>query len=312
MWLDALAALLLALFVVAGAWRGALASGLALASLVGAYAAALTLGPVLAPGLSPRLGPALGLAAASTGVFLASFAALGFAGALLRRNAPEPEGARDRFLGGVFGGLRGLGIVLLLSYLALWLDAARATGMAPYLPDLEGSRAAALTSEVVESAVEAGLGAEDPAARLTARLAARPAQAVGELSAVVESDRFAALREDEMFWTYVESGNVDAALARSSYLRLQRDPAERARLAALGLVPAEAETDPQAFREAVAEVMRQVAPRLRAVRNDPALEQLLADPEVTAMLQRGDTLALLRHPGFRALVDRVISQPGPG
>jgi len=35
----------------------------------------------------------------------------------------------------------------------------------------------------------------------------------------------------------------------------------------------------------------------------------MEDPEVVAMLQSGDTVGLLRHPEFRALVDRAISRP---
>ena len=311
MWLDALAGILLAVFAAAGAWRGALASGLALAALVLAYAAAIVLGPLLGPGLGERLGagPLLGLAVASTGAFFVAFAGVGLVGRWVRNAAAPPEGARDRFLGAVFGAVRGGCVVLLVVYLALWLEAARASGVMPSLPELGSSSAAAVTSELVESAVEAGLGSEEAGARVVAQLVARPAEAVTGLSALVESAPFAALQQDSMFWTYVESGNTDSALTRRSYLALQRDPELRGRLVSLGLVPEEARDDTRAFRAEMESVLEEIGPRLRAVRRDPALDELLEDPEVVAMLQSQDTVGLMGHPGFRALVDRAISQP---
>ena len=311
MWLDILAGGLLLVFTAVGAWRGALASGLALANLVLSYAAAVFGGPQLAPVLGEALGvgDVIGLAAASTLCFAATFLVTAGIGAVLRSRALPPEGARDRFLGGLFGALRGGGLVLLIAYLAIWLEAARVHGAADFMPELGSSTAADVTSNVVESAVEASLGPDDSAGRMVARIAARPAAAIGGLTEIAESEPFAALRGDRLFWTYVESGNADAALARASYLRLQRNPELRAELAGLGLVPEAAAEDTEVFREAVKDVLLQVGPRLRAVRTDPGLQELLDDPEVVAMLQNGDTLGLMRHPGFRALVDRAISRP---
>lgn len=314
MWLDLIALAVLAVFVALGAARGALITGLGLATLAGAYAASVFLAPALAPALGERLNVSdfWGLALAGTGVFIATYAILGGAAAALRRlsrRRDEPLTRRDRFFGGVFGAIRGLAIVLLVSYLALWMDALRATGGTSPLPAVGSSRAAALTGEVVESGLEAVLDADDPAARVVVRLAARPQVAVGELQAVLDAPQIAQLRSDGMFWTYVENGNVDAALARRSYLALQRDEAMRRRFADLGLVPEEAAENDAAFRAAVAEVLRDVGPQLRGLKNDPALRELAEDPQVVAMVQSGDTLGLLGHPGFRKLVERVTSRP---
>jgi hypothetical protein len=56
-------------------------------------------------------------------------------------------------------------------------------------------------------------------------------------------------------------------------------------------------------------VLREVGPRLRGLRDDPALRELLQDPEVAAAVQSGDHLALLSNPGFRAVVARVMEGP---
>ena len=57
------------------------------------------------------------------------------------------------------------------------------------------------------------------------------------------------------------------------------------------------------------QVLEEIGPRLRGLRSDPAVQELLADPAVVAMLENGDTLGLLAHPKFRELVSRISSPP---
>ena len=312
MWLNLLALGILGVFVALGAWRGALASGLGIATLLLAYAAAILLAPALAPALGERLGLGSLLAVPLAGsiAFFGAYAILGLVSTGVRRLGRRENAGRsplDRFLGGSFGAVRGLLIAGLLVYLAMWLDALRSTGTAVVIPEVGDSAAAALTGQIVESAIASALDPDDPAARVTARLAARPAVAAGELQGVIDDASVARLRGDEAFWTYVEYGNVDAAMNRASFQQLQHDAQLRHRLANLALVPEEAASDPEAFRQAVGEVLREVGPRIRGLRNDPALQDLMRDPQVVAMIQSGDTLGLLGHPGFRDLVERVTS-----
>jgi uncharacterized membrane protein required for colicin V production len=313
MWLDAIALIILTVFAVMGALRGALATAMGLLSLAVAYGAGLTLGPALGPSLAGQMGlpTALGVVLAGTGAFLAAYFAMGIVSAVVRRLSRRRDGrrsARDRFLGGAVGAVRGALIVLLLSWLALWVDALRATGTVESLPGVGDSRAAALTGEIVESGLEAALGDAGPAGRVAARMAARPGVALSELQGVLDNPNIERLRSDEMFWTHVESGSVDAALNRLSFQRVQRDDALRRRLADLGLIDADAALDTRAFRNAMADVFGEVGSRIRGLKNDPEVKQLMNDPEVVAMLQSGDTLGLLGHAGFRHLVDRVTSQ----
>jgi uncharacterized membrane protein required for colicin V production len=318
MWLDVVALILLGVFAGTGWLRGAIAGFTGLAALALGYAAAIAFAPSLGPALplgadTPAL---LAIALAGCLVFLGVYLAVAVAGALARRAQRERNGdahsVRDRFLGAVFGGLRGAFVVLLLSWLALWLDALRATGADPVVPEVAGSTAARATSAAVEASVGAALAGSGPAGPFVARLAARPALAVGELQAVLENPRFETLREDELFWAHVEAGSTDAALGRASFRDLARDEALRSELAALGLVGPEAAESEQAFTLAAEEVLREVGPRLRGLREDPELQALVQDPEVVAMLQSGDHLALLSHPGFRQLVSRVASaSPAP-
>ena len=314
MWLDVVALILLGVFIGMGCLRGALASFTGLAALVAGYAASVAAAPALGPKLplSPETPAIFAVALAGFGVFMLTYLSIAIAGKLALRAQRERTGGthsvRDRFLGGVFGAVRGAFVVLLVSWLGLWLDALPATGSDPIVPQVAGSTAARATSAVVEASLGAALaggGAEGP---FVARLAARPALAVGELQHVLENPRFEALREDGLFWSYVEAGSLDAAMGRVSFRDLAEDAELRRELAALGLVSPEAAEDPAVFAAAAAGVLREVGPRLRALREDPELQALGQDPGVAAMLRSGDYLGLLAHPGFRQLVSRVVSR----
>jgi hypothetical protein len=137
-------------------------------------------------------------------------------------------------------------------------------------------------------------------------MAARPGAALRDLQEVIEHPIIGELRSDPLFWSYVEHGNVDAALNRGSFLRLMHDGSLRRRLGDLGLIEADAADDPRQFRVAVADVLREVGPHIRNLREDRALRELLEDPEVVTMLQSGNHFALLRHPGFREVVASAL------
>lgn len=312
MWLDLVALGILAAFAALGAASGALRSGTALLALGVGYVVSILLAPVIGPPVAGALGTStwLALPLGGTLAFFGGYAAVALLGALLRRLAErsrDARTARDRLLGAVFGAVRGSLIVLLVCWLALWLDALRENGGSVPVPPVGRSAAAAVTSRVVEAGMESALGPQ-PGSRVAARLAARPNVAIPQLESVLDSQSIAGLRADPQFWSDVESGNVDAALARTSFRLVSSDPDLRRELADLGLVGPEAAGDERAFRADVASVLEQVGPRIRGLRDDPEVHALVEDPQVVAMVQSGDTLGLLRHPGFRHLVERVTSR----
>ena len=318
MWLNAIAALVLAACIAAGAWNGALKTGLRIATLVLAYAAAVLLGPACAAAFGARLG--VGELAANlvsgTAVFVVAYFVLGVASRFARRLGPSENvgrSPRDRFLGAFFGALRGALVAMMVVYLAMWLDALRATGTASVLPEIGDSIAADITGGVMQSAIESTVDTSDPAARFATRLAARPAAAAADLQSMLDDPNFARLRSDARFWNDIEDGNVAAALQRNSFAMLAGDAQLRQKAANLGLVPDRAATDAELFRQSMAQVFEEIAPRLRGLRNDPAVKELLADPAAVAMIQNGDTLGLLAHPKFRELVSRLSApaQPQP-
>lgn len=314
MWLDLLALTLVCVMAGIGWARGALASGLGLASLGAGYAAAIAAGSRFGPGLAWATGaPALlGETLAGALAFLLATLGVGLVGRRLRaaeaRRAGLSRRLADRLGGSAFGALRGGCIAFVLSLLALWLDALPVAGAPRLLPPLAPSSAAELTGRAVEAGTLAAFG-DDPGARVLARVAARPAQALADLEAVLVDPHVLELRDDALFWSAVEGGTVDAALRRASFVRLARDGALRQRLLELGVVSERAAADPGAFADELAPALAEVGPRLRALREDAQLQQLLGDPEVVARAQAGDYLGLLADPGFRAVLTRAMEGP---
>ncbi len=314
MWLDAIALSVLGLYTGMGVHRGGLASAMGLIILAVSYTAAIVAATRFGPVFARQLDMAefLGLPIVSTIAFILVYAVLSVLGRVLQRRSEErrrghPRSPRDRFVGGLVGFARGGLVVILMAWLALWVDALRVTGTFESLPSLDGSTAAAITGNVVEAGVAASLSDAGAAGPFMARMVARPGAAVQDLQELVDDPGVERLRQDPMFWTYVENGAVDSALNQPSFLRLANDTDLRQRLAGMGLIEPEAAVSPAAFRRAVAPVMKDVGTRLQGIRNDPALQELMKDPEVAALVQEGDTMALVAHPGFRRLVSRVAS-----
>jgi len=309
---DILALGILAIFVALGASRGALAGSLRMATLFAAYAAGLFSASQLAP-LIALLSGSSRLAAgalAGTGAFLFVYGvgSVGSALAIRSEQASRDGGPRsgfDRLGGAFFGAGQAALALLLLGVLGSFLDAAHSAGIP------QGSAAAAdsylvgSTRRVVAAGVSAAIG-KSPGGGLAVKLASNPGAAVVSAQQFLADPRIAALLDDALFWQYLSSGEVDLALSTESFRAISNDPELRAQLCDLGLVSDEARAEPDTFREQVGVTLIEVAPRLQAIRDDPELAELAAQPEIQAAVKIGDSFALLTHPDFRRLVDRVL------
>lgn len=318
MWLNVIALLLLGFFAGVGALRGALASGMSLLSLAVAYGTGIWAAPAYGDRVAEAVGAPswLGFPLAGSLGFLGALIAMGILSRVLRRREKRrrrglPRAPGDRFIGGVFGMVRGSLVVLLLSYLALWVDALGSTGTVEGLPELGDSVAADVAAAVVEAGVAVAMGQEaGSAGRALARMLSRPADSIQGLQNLMAHPGIEELRADRAFWTYVEVGAVEVAMNQTSFLRIVHDESLRGNMAALGLVSSESAADPQRFRAEVGDVLREVAPRIKSLRDDPAIQALMEDPEVVALVNSGDHLALMSHPRFLAVVSRILENDG--
>jgi len=298
-----------------GAWRGAVVTGSGLAGLVFGYAgaglAAMTLSDWVArtlvvPGLlAPAIAGTIGFAV--TWLLVSSVADVVVAWDAERLDSQE-RGPIDRGLGGVFGLARGSLIVVLLALFASWLDAARDLGAVDGLaamPDAETSSVAALTGDLVEVAVSKAISDSGPAGEMAARITARPGVALGSVQSILEDDRLTDVFEDKLFWTLIMNQDIDYAMNRNSIRSIVKDPVMRGRFADLALVEEGAREDPELFRNAMAEVLTEVGPRISRLHQDPELAELARDPEIIQLVESGSTLALISHPRLRKIVERV-------
>ncbi len=313
--IDLVALGILGAFIVLGAARGGLASGVGVFSLILSYAAGLLsaqkYGQVVAQKLA--LQPLLGPPVAGSAAFGLTFLACTLIGIWLvrwerDRRGDLPRSGGDRTVGGFFGAVRGGMIVLLLGWLVLWLDAAREMGAGPgfaAMPDASHSTLAAVTGSVIETAVGAALSDAGAGGRVAARLAARPGATLKSVQAVIEAPAVQAVQEDTLFWTYVQNGAIESALNRGSFWRVVNDQELRRRLGDLGLIDEAAVSDAGRFREAAGDVLAELGPRLKGLSEDPEIQRLASDPEIVALLEAGDTFGLLGHPSIQSIVSRV-------
>ncbi|MFT5444016.1 MAG: membrane protein required for colicin V production [Myxococcota bacterium] len=321
--LDVVLGCVLVAFVLLGTIRGALAAGTSVVSLLLGYGAGVYCAQRFAASLGARLDVSELIAGALAGSlgFMLALTVAGRLGSLLRgwdkdRLAGAGRGSADRLVGGLFGLVRGGLVVLLLAWLAIWLDAARDLGAidrVDEIPQTEGSRVAAMTRTAVAEAVTRVLVENDkgsePGALLMARLASNPGESLAGLREVLADDRVAQLQQDKLFWTLIENGASERALNRLSFYQVSHDDTMRQRLAQLGIVSAAAGKSVETFRDEARDVFDRVGPRLKGLREDPELQQLAANPEIVSLLESGDTLALLSRPEIQRLVDRLSKAP---
>jgi len=306
---DALVIACVFVFAWLGAHRGALESGIRLGGLALAYVFSLVAAAFGGALLAATTGLSGGVAVLVAGVigFVVAQALVELAARSVR--VPGDELSDGSRIGGSAIGIARAGLLLLpVLWLGGFTESLRANGLdaAGALPDLSSSRAAG-TGQAAAGALAAGVVGEggDLGSRVTTKFIAQPGEAISSAVAITADPRIKVLQSDFSFWGDLADGNVDAALARPTFRDLVGDAALRQRFADLGLVPAAAAVDSQMFHAELAGVMREIAPRLAELKQDPEFQALLADETLREHARSGDTVALLSDPRLRAVVERV-------
>jgi uncharacterized membrane protein required for colicin V production len=316
MWLDLAVLAILAAAAMVGLVRGLLVSSVRLVGAVVSYLGAWWLAPVLAPALEAHSGLSGVLAVVAGGLvaFLALLLAMEVAAAVAkamdrRRLHGEARSGPDRLGGALVSAVAGFAFAVLVGWLAVTVDALRIHTENAALPGTGGSHFAPLARRVVRSAGEWALAGQGPAGTAVARAASDPAEALARVERLLGNPHLVGLKEDEIFWQQVEAGRHATAITRASFLALAYDGTTRRELADLGLIDERAAASSQAFKEASLDALAAIGPRLRAVREDPALARLSEDPAVQEMVLANDGLGLLRHPDVRGVIARALAGP---
>lgn len=315
MLLDLILLAILLVMTGLGAWRGAVVSGSGLFALILGYMGAIFAATAGSDWVAETLvvsglvAPAI---AGTLGFVLTWLVVSSLAGVLVAWDRERVEafgrGIIDRLLGGFFGLARGGLIVVLLAILVSWLDAARDLGAVDGLaaiPDAESSALADASGAVVEVAISSALSDAGAAGEIAARLTARPGQALGSVQTIIEDERVTGLFSDALFWTLIQNDSIDYAMNRNSIRDIVNDPEMRGRFADLGLVEEAAREDRALFRNTMATVLAEVAPRIERLHHDPEMQALGSDPEIIQLLESGNTLALINHPRIQRIVERI-------
>ena len=305
--LDAVVLLFLGAFAWLGAHRGGPESALRLFGLGFAYAAAVIAGKFAGAPLAAALGLAAWMGGVVSGAigFAAAQALVELAARGVRRRREEDFSDASRVMGSLCSVARGGLLILPLLWLATFTEGVRQSGAAIELPDLSGSQVTRVTAALVGAGAERLAEGGDRADRVTARLLARPGASIAAMTEIAGDPRLRILQSDQGFWSDLENGDVAGALARPTFVDLSRDAQLRQRLADLGLVAENSALDAEQFHDEMAAVMTDVAPRLRELRNDPELQQLLEDPSLREKVASGDTVGLMLDPRIQAIVARV-------
>ena len=313
--LDLIFALILFAMFAVGTWRGAVASGSGLFGMIGGYvggilaaakgsdwvAQTLVVSPLVAPAVAGTIGFVV------VWLLVSSIADIVVVWDRVRLGETD-RGFIDRGLGGFFGLARGGLIVVLLAVLASWLDAARDMGAVSGLtamPDAETSAMTEATGNLVEAAISTALADAGPAGEVAARLTARPGRSLESVQLILEDERLNRMLEDKLFWTLISNDSIDYAMNRSAIRSIVNDPEMRGHFADLGLVGEEARNDIDVFRDTMAGVLTEVGPSIQQLQTDPEVRALATDPEIVAMLEAGNTFALMNHPRIRKIVSRI-------
>ncbi len=306
MWLDILVAALVLVLGAFGAYRGALESGIRLAALPFAYGCAIWGGQALAEPVAAATGASafLGSVLAGTGAFLL---AQGLASLAARRARGEATdvGTESRLAGGLFGAARGVLLAIPILWLASLSEGARLAGVSADLPDLSGAQLRTPAGDAVALAAGVLLEERNTGDRVALRIAARPEQALGSMNRLMGDPNLRILQGDGGFWRDVENGDLEGALARPTLRQLENDAQFRQQLGDVGAISELAVQDRRVFRVELHDALLALAPRLRALREDPRVQALLADASLRQQLHSGDTLALIANPSFRTLVSEI-------
>lgn len=218
---------------------------------------------------------------------------------------------RQRFAGAAMGGFTGalLAMVLiwLLSMLTALTDTRRAgSGLSSPSPGFLSNAASSLMSKAIEAGVSA-LQDDEFVASTTAGFLKAPEVYAESVAGLAESRVFNDFWMNDRMKFFMAEGEVDNIVASQPFRQLVDRP-EMQRILAL--------SKPKQYSQAQAEYylashMSFVHQRMRTLRHDQRVIDILEDEEVKALVRDQDTFALLAHPKIQTLVSIVMEEGAP-
>ena len=305
------------LVILLFAWRGfrggfIKALGRVLTVLAG-YGAAILFSGSLAAWIETQFGLqwVVAFVGASMALFLGAGLVVTLIFALLRRFLfPGDEISTASALGGGFvGALVGVLLAIIIVWSFAFVRDMMPSATIETTAIEPSSGVETLANRVAGGAVSAALNAGSATpevARLSAVLAASPAEVTQRTQRLLQSDEFQALMQDPSNQRALDSGNPE----RVRQLPAFRALAVNADLLALADMAGLADGD-----DLEAELARQLTDiwgRAQRVKNDPQVQAILADPEFRTALNSGNPVDLLTNSQLHELADIIFADEAAG
>lgn len=205
------------------------------------------------------------------------------------------------------GGLVGLATGTLLAIVVVWgysfvrdtrpAEAIASTGANPSGVEKLANRVA---GKAVESAMS--LGAASPeVAKMTAAVAAAPADMVQRAQRLAQSQDMAAMLNDPRHQALLDSGDHEALRKLPAFQKLIKNPDLLALADATGLLD-----NRQSLDAAVAAQLTDIWGRTQRVKNNPRVQEIIGDSEFQQKLRSGNPLDLLTNDKLLELAEIIF------
>lgn len=211
------------------------------------------------------------------------------------------------------GGVVGLATGALLAIVIVWTvgfvkDMRPAEAVAA-VPETNPSKIQELANQVAGKAVASAMSLGDASpevTKITAAMAAAPADMVQRAQRLANSDDMKAVLNDPHSRAALESGDYEAVRKLTSFQQLIANDDLQALANVTGLLDDAAQNN-QAFDAAMAEKLTDTWNRAQRVKNDKRVQEIIGDPEFQQKIQSGNPLDLLTNDRLLELAEIIFA-----
>jgi len=209
--------------------------------------------------------------------------------------------------GALLGAVSGICSGLLLVWVYSMIQAAISVNRDTPITAAKVSALEIVAGKAVAEASRVGAqfsGASTIQANVVAEFMAEPQQSLRNIRRLGQSSELKAFISSSDSQYYMQSNNLDGLVESPAFQRLINLP-EVAEIRSLAYEQVRAENPRASLREGdelIAGQMSQAWRRMRAMRDDPSVREVLSDPNIKRLLDKRDIAALLNNKKFQKLI----------
>jgi len=225
----------------------------------------------------------------------------------------ESPSTGSRVGGSVVGLITGTVVAIVIVWTFNFLNHLRAPEDSTNKPGAGQSVIAKLASQVAGKAVGAAMsmGSTKPEiVNLSAAIIESPAKLTQQAQALANSKDLQALLIDPQNQRVLNSGDVEAVRNLPALRQLASNPDMLALANSAGML--DQATDNEAVEKVLAQNITHLWGRVQRVKNDPRVQEILADPEFQQKINSTNPIDLLSNPKLLELADIVLGDDATG